>query len=63
MTQGCPTGGLIQPFVIQALISYSRKVIEDGPEAYDSGLLHGASWHRTAEWLMEELDESYAHKE
>lgn len=60
MSFGCPTGPLIQPFIIEALTNYSRKVVKNGPEVYDNALVRGEAWHRTAKWLKGELDEKYA---
>jgi hypothetical protein len=59
MTYGCPTGSLIQSFVVQALTTYTDMVITAGPEQFSSSFLNGDAWTDTAEWLKQELDKKY----
>ena len=59
MTFGCPTGALVQPFIMQAIEYYAAKCIELGPETFESGLLSGEAWVATAKHVKEELDKRY----
>lgn len=59
MTGYCPTGPLVQPFVIEALSKYSEFVIKAGAKAVDSPLLNGEAWVQTAEWVKKEIDRKY----
>ena len=59
MRFGCPTGPLIQAFVIQALRTYAEAVSEAPAESLDSPLLCGESWKATAIWLKTELNRKY----
>lgn len=59
MNFGCPTGALIQPFVIQALTVFSKMVIAAGEDECDTPLVCGEAWVNTAKWLKEELDKKY----
>lgn len=59
MTQGCPTGALIQAFIISALDNYSKKCIEAGPKPFDSGFLNGEAWIETAKHVQAELVKNY----
>lgn len=59
MSFGCPTGGLIQVFVIEALYHYCEDVIRAKPEETENGFLAPGAWRRTAEWLKTELDNKY----
>lgn len=54
-----PHGALTEVFVIDALLFYARTVIQNGPEPYDSALLSGAAWHRTAQFVNDELGKQY----
>lgn len=58
MNVGCPTGSLIQAFVIEALTRYSKDVLESDNE-WDNGLINSVTWSATAEWLKAELDKKY----
>lgn len=57
MEFGCPTGALIQPFVIQAIESYSKQVIAAGPAHFDSDLLSGEAWVATAKHALTMIEE------
>lgn len=59
MNFGCPTGGLIQPFLIEALYHYCEAVIKAEPVETENGFLAPGAWKRTAEWLKSELDAQY----
>jgi len=61
MNFGCPTGALIQAFIIQAMTTYSNMVIHAGPAACESPLLSGEAWVGTANWLKQQLDSKYGH--
>ena len=56
MTSGCPTGMLIQPFVITALQTYAEQCIAAGPETFTSALLHGPAWVATAKFVLKETE-------
>lgn len=58
MNWGCPTGALIQPFIIEALIRYSKEVAASEKE-WDNGLIDHASWKATGVWLLGELEKKY----
>ena len=57
MNFGCPTGALIQPFIIEALSvaahRFSKEPIPDG------GLIDPEVWMETAQWLKSELEKKY----
>lgn len=55
MKQGCPTGALIQPFVIQAIAYYAEQCMEAGAAKFDNPMLSGAAWIRTAEHVKAEV--------
>ena len=59
MNWGCPTGALVQPFIIQALTTYSNMVINAGPKECDSSMLSGEAWVATAAFMKKELDAKY----
>lgn len=59
MNFGCPTGPLIQAFVIEALRKYAEAVSSAPAESLDSPFLSGESWKATAIWLKTELDRKY----
>jgi hypothetical protein len=62
MSFGCPTGPLIQAFVIEALFRYSTSVMQTDAAALDSPLISGDAWKKTAEWLDEQLAEQYGRR-
>lgn len=57
MTQGCPTGALIQPFIIEALRRYAEAYAETPIPEND--LLSPEAWTKTAQWLKSELEKKY----
>lgn len=63
MNFGCPTGALIQPFVIQALQVYSKMVSEatqeELPDDDGESFVVGSAWRATAAWLQTELEKKY----
>lgn len=59
MNFGCPTGPLIQAFVIQSLRKYAEAVSDAPAESLSSPMLSGESWKATAIWLKTELDRKY----
>lgn len=56
MASGCPTGALIEPFIITALQKYSEQCIAAGPEQFHSALLHGPAWVATAKFVLKETE-------
>lgn len=58
MTVGCPTGALIQAFVIEALTRYADDVVES-TDVWDNGLISHDTWKKTAAFLKAELDKKY----
>lgn len=57
MEEGCPTGALIQPFVIEALSKYASACsVTPIP---DGGLVDPEAWMETAQWLKSELEKKY----
>lgn len=56
MEFGCPTGVLIQPFVLIALEEYAKEITATDLADLDNGLIDGAAWKRTAQWVLEELE-------
>lgn len=57
MNFGCPTGALIQPFIIEALAKYCD-LIKD-TELTANGLVEPQAWKDTAAWLRGEIDKRY----
>lgn len=57
MEFGCPTGALIQPFIIEALASYSHRVTQLGPDHFDSPLISGEAWVATAKHVKKSIDD------
>lgn len=58
MNFGCPTGGLIQAFIVEALCSYAADVVTS-EETWDNGLISSVAWKRTGQWLLDELNKKY----
>jgi len=56
MTQGCPTGALSQVFVIQALDYYSKVALAAGAAKFDSNMLSGEAWVKTAQFVQDQLE-------
>ena len=59
MNFGCPTGALIQPYVVAALEDYSERVIAAKAPETEDGFVSEAAWRRTAEHVKEQLDARY----
>ena len=55
-----PTGALVQAFVLEALGDYCRRVEATGPQPFDSPLLNGEAWVKTAAHVREKLDQHFA---
>ena len=55
MTQGCPTGTLIQAFVLEALVQYCDQLAE--AEVPDTAFMSGKTWKDTGAWLREQITE------
>ncbi len=58
MEFGCPTGMMIQAFVVEALTQYSKEVLAS-TEEWDNGLIDHTVWRKTAQFLKTELDKKY----
>lgn len=56
MNFGCPTGALVQVFILQGLDASSKAVIASGAEKNDTPMVSGEAWVRTAEFVRRELD-------
>lgn len=59
MNRGCPTGLMIQMFVMSGLEQYCRMVAEADVSEFDNPMVNGAAWKRTGAWLQGELDKHY----
>lgn len=59
MTNGSPTGALVQPFVITAIEKYAQQVIAAGPEKFESAFMSGQAWVETAEHVKKQLALQY----
>jgi hypothetical protein len=60
MNVGCPTGGLVQPFIVEALVSYCINVKDsDGSDWPSNGFISYEAWKNTATWLLAELEAKY----
>ena len=59
MSWGCPTGPMIQMFVIEALGAYCAHIKEVGTGWPDTYVISPKAWETTAEWLGEELAMKY----
>lgn len=59
MNFGCPTGALIQAFVMQAIEQYARNVIAAPPESMDSPIMSGATWQKTAKFALAEIEKHF----
>lgn len=60
MSFGCPTGPLIQPFIIVALEKYAESVAAADAADMDSAVLSGEAWKATGEWLNAEIKARFA---
>lgn len=60
MTVGCPTGALVQAFVIEALTHYSESILQWEPtEQEKNGFLAPEAWKATASFVKFELEKKY----
>lgn len=57
MNFGCPTGALIQAFIMEALARYCVEVQK--ASFPDTPLLSGEAWKATGAWLQSQLDEHF----
>lgn len=58
MNFGCPTGALVQPFIIEAITRYAAEcAVTPIP---DNGLIDPEAWMETAHWVKSELERKYA---
>lgn len=57
MEFGCPTGALIQPFIIEAISVAAHRFSKD--PIMDGGLIDPEAWMETAQWLKSELEKKY----
>ena len=57
MEYGCPTGALVQPFIIEAIRRYAAEcAVNPIPE---NGLISPEAWMETAQWITSELEKKY----
>ena len=56
----CPTGPLVQPFVLHALETYCKMVDKATIEELSNGLFSGETWKATGAWVDAELAKHYA---
>jgi len=57
MQVGCPTGALVQPFIIEAIRRYAAEyAVNPIPE---NGLISPDAWMETAQWSSSELEKKY----
>lgn len=59
MTFGCPTGPLVQPFIMYAVEYYAQAVSRVDVAELDNGLFSGEDWKATGAWLESELAKHY----
>ena len=59
MDFGCPTGPLVQPFVLYAVEFYCKAVSQTDVAKLDNGLFSGEAWKATGAWLESELAKHY----
>jgi len=63
MTVGCPTGALVQVFVLDALEKYAMFVASSQlPTWGEDGLIDKQAWIDTAEWVLKEIQQKYEAK-
>lgn len=58
MNFGCPTGALVQPFIIEAISVAAHRFSKD--PIMDGGLIDPEAWMETAQWVKSELERKYA---
>lgn len=61
LTQGCPTGIHVQPFVIEALAFYSKQVLAM-PDDTKLTLIDIQAWKKTAQHVLDEVQRKYGKK-
>lgn len=60
MSYGCPTGALVQPFVLEGLRVYCEMFLLHGKQDWpEHGLISYDAWEATAKWLKEELEKKH----
>lgn len=59
MEFGCPTGPLVQPFIMYAVEYYAQAVSRVDAAELDNGLFSGEAWKATGAWLESELAKHY----
>ena len=57
---GCPTGPLVQPFIMHAIEHYCDEVLKHDASAFDTPFLSGEAWLKTAQWCKGEFNKRYA---
>lgn len=60
MEHGCPTGALVQPFIIEAISVAAHRFSKD--PIMDGGFIDPEAWMETAQWLKSELEKKYGSK-
>jgi len=60
MTVGCPTGALVQVFVIDALEKYAMFVTSSQIPTWGAdGIIEKQAWIDTAAWVLKEIQQKY----
>ena len=54
-----PTGALAQAFIVEAIRRYADACAKADPATFDSGLMSGAAWVRTAQHIKAECEKFY----
>jgi hypothetical protein len=57
MEYGCPTGVLVQPFIIEAIGHYAHRYSTE--PIMEGGLIDPEAWMETAQFVREELKKKY----
>lgn len=52
----CPTGALVQAFVLEALRRYAEQVADPAVNIQDTPLLSGKAWKRTGVWVLDQVE-------
>lgn len=55
MRFGCPTGPVIELFILEGLRKYCEAVVAKPAQDFDSPMVSGQAWVRTGQWLGEQL--------
>lgn len=53
----CPTGALVQAFVLEALRRYAEDVADPAVQIPDTPLLSGQAWKRTGVWVLDQVEQ------